>query len=120
VTVQRGLLLLVQLIVQQQMRLLCIEPALVSVLRACVAVTEESDEAERDREGAERGARRGREDGPSKEFDGVFVSDVYDGESVFVVIEANLMLRVLRVWAAVDDTLGIVSVAIVSIAAWRE
>jgi hypothetical protein len=65
----------------------------------------------------EAGGGRGR-GVPGKESDGVFVSDIDDREGVLVVVEADLVLGVGSVRAMVDDTLCIVSVAIVRIAPW--
>jgi hypothetical protein len=85
VAIKGSLLLLIQLIIHEEMRLLGIQPALVRVLGAGVAIPKGGGELERGRGGGEV---------PSDEFDGILVSDINDGERVLVVIETDLVLCV--------------------------
>lgn len=94
-----GALLLVELVVQKQVaHVVGRQPALVGV--GCAVVR-----------------RRGQLDGARP------VGHVHDGERVLVVVEADLVSGVLGHRALVDDTLGIVHVAILGDTAgvlWRE
>jgi hypothetical protein len=60
--------------------------------------------------------REAKEDVPSDKFNGILVGDINDSESVFVVIETDLMFSIGRVRTMVHHTLSIMSVTVVRVA----
>mmetsp|Transcript_61330 Transcript_61330/g.132915 ORF Transcript_61330/g.132915 Transcript_61330/m.132915 type:complete len:237 (-) Transcript_61330:459-1169(-) len=91
VTVKTGGFLLIKLVVQHKVGLFRVQPALVGVLRAFVAIS-------------------------GQKLRSILVGHINDGKGILVVVEADFMSLVLCIRTTVDDTFGIMGVAISSIA----